>query len=80
MKKFYRPFILFLIDLFVFLFPANSQNGTVKQEKLTRFELQSSVLISSTGEEISTPEYKSKVYWFPVHVPSTVLTGLVSNN
>jgi len=52
----------------------------VKQEKLTRFELQSSALISSAGEEISTPGYKSKVYWFPVRVPSTVLTGLVSNN
>jgi len=80
MKKFYPSFILLFINLFVFLFPANSQNGTVKQEKLTRFELQSSVLISSAGEEISTPEYNSKVYWFPVRVPSTVLTGLVSNN
>ena len=55
MKKFYIQFILLFINLFVFLVPANSQNGTVKQEKLTRFELQSSVLISSTGEEISTP-------------------------
>jgi hypothetical protein len=41
--------------------------------------LQSSVLISSPGAEISTLQYKSKVYWFPVRVPSTVLTGLVAN-
>ena len=41
--------------------------------------MQSSALISSTGAEISTAGYKSKVYWFPVNVPSTVLTGLVAN-
>jgi len=52
----------------------------VKQIKLTDFELQSSFLIPSTGEEISTPGYISNVYWFPVTVPSTVLTGLVANN
>ena len=52
----------------------------VKQVKLTDFELQSSYLIPSTGEEISNPDYKSNVYWFPVKVPSTVLTGLVENN
>ena len=79
MNKHYYRVILLLINLIAFSFPANSQNGTVKQEKLTRFELQSSVLISLTGKEISTPEYKSGVYWFPVTVPSTVLTGLVAN-
>jgi hypothetical protein len=79
MKKHFYLSILFLIILFAFSVPSNSQNGTVKQEKLTRFELQSSVLIPSSGTEISTLEYKSKVYWFPVTVPSTVLTGLVSN-
>ncbi|HUX96608.1 MAG TPA: glycoside hydrolase family 2 TIM barrel-domain containing protein [Bacteroidales bacterium] len=52
----------------------------VKQVKLTDFELQSSFLIPSTGEEISNPDYQSNVYWFPVMVPSTVLTGLVENN
>ncbi len=51
----------------------------VKQVKLTSFSLQSSSLIKSTGEEISTPGYNSKVYWFPVKVPSTVLSGLVAN-
>ena len=80
MKKIYSPVIPVLMCLFVFPVSASSQNGTVKQEKLTRFELQSSVLISSSGAEISTPGYKSRVYWFPVKVPSTVLTGLVANN
>jgi len=51
----------------------------VKQVKLTGFELQSSFLIPSSGEEISTPQYRSNVYWFPVKVPGTVLTGLVAN-
>jgi len=56
-----------------------SQTGSVKQVKLTDFDLQSSSQITATGEELSTIEYKSKVYWFPVKVPSTVLTGLVAN-
>jgi hypothetical protein len=68
-----------LLCLLAFSMPLSSQPGTVKQEKLTRFELQSSALINSSGAEISTKEYKSKVYWFPVNVPSTVLTGLVAN-
>ncbi len=56
-----------------------SQQGSVKQVKLSSFDLQSSALIQSTGEEISAAGYKSNVYWFPVNVPSTVLTGLVAN-
>ncbi len=51
-----------------------------KQVKLVSFELQSSAQIKETGEMISVPGYKSNVYWFPVKVPSTVLTGLVANN
>jgi hypothetical protein len=57
-----------------------ADQGSVKQVKLTRFELQSSSLVASKGEEISTAGFKSAVYWFPVTVPSTVLTGLVANN
>jgi hypothetical protein len=55
----------------------NSQ--PVKQVKLTDFELQSSSLVPSTGEEISTIAYRPNIYWFPVKVPSTVLSGLVAN-
>ena len=56
-----------------------SQTVQVKQAKLTRFDLQSSALIKASGEELSSVHYKSDVYWFPVKVPSTVLTGLVAN-
>jgi len=58
---------------------SETATSPVKQVKLTDFELQSSFLISSSGEEISSPQYKSNVYWFPVKVPGTVLTGLVAN-
>ena len=57
-----------------------AQTGIVKQVKLTNFDLQSSALINATGSELSNVKYKSPVYWFPVKVPSTVLTGLVANH
>ena len=79
MKKHFYSVTFILINLYVSATPANYQNSSVKQVKLTRFELQSSVLIPSSGAEISTLEYRSKVYWFPVRVPCTVLTGLVAN-
>jgi hypothetical protein len=56
-----------------------SQTGSVKQVKLVSFDMQSSALITASGEELSKPDYKSNVYWFKVKVPSTVLTGLVAN-
>jgi hypothetical protein len=68
-----------LIFCLVCSIPANSQSGSVKQVKLINFDLQSSELVSSSGEEISVIDYHSKVYWFPVKVPSTVLNGLVAN-
>jgi beta-galactosidase/beta-glucuronidase len=55
------------------------QTTAIKQVKLTDFELQSSELIHTTGDLISSPDFQSNVYWFPVKVPSTVLTGLVAN-
>jgi hypothetical protein len=70
----------FLIFLFSILsLGAYTQSGSVKQLKITDFDLQSSAIITASGEELSTPQYKSKEYWFPVRVPSTVLTGLVAN-
>lgn len=67
-------FLLFLA------LPAYSQTEHVKQVKLVSFELQSSALVNENGEAISLPDYKSNIYWFPVKVPSTVLSGLVANN
>ena len=51
----------------------------VKQVKLTNFQLQSSSQVTEDGGKISTVKYHSRAYWFPVQVPSTVLTGLVAN-
>ncbi len=79
MKKNIYSFTMLLFVLFSFTDSVSPQVGKIKQTKLTSFDLQSSVLISSPGSEISTLQYKSKVYWFPVSVPSTVLTGLVAN-
>ncbi len=79
MKKHFYTLSVLLISFLVLSTRGYSQTGTVKQVKLSRFELQSSILIPSTGEQISSVGYKSKVYWFPVTVPSTVLTGLVAN-
>src|ERR1700761_875870 len=52
----------------------------VKQTKLVNFNLQSSALIPDSGEQLSLPKYKAKSKWYPVKVPSTVLTGLVANH
>lgn len=77
MKIIYSIILLFLIHLALPVSTA-AQNGSIKQVQLSQFELQSSGLIDGTGEKISTSGYHSKVYWFPVKVPSTVLTGLVA--
>jgi exo-1,4-beta-D-glucosaminidase len=45
--------------------------------QLTDFRMQASVLVGETGAQLSDPAYRAPVYWFPVNVPATVLTGLV---
>ncbi len=55
------------------------QDENIKQIQLSEFDLQSGAIISSSGEQLSMPSYHPPVYWFPVKVPSTVLTGLVAN-
>ncbi len=73
----------FIVSLSFLLFAvlqfSNAQNKSIKQEKLVKFELQSSELIDDSGDKLSSADYHSNVYWFPVNVPSTVLTGLVAN-
>ena len=73
--------ILRLITVFLLISQSLtfSQEGRVRQVKLTDFELQSSAVVTAAGEEISAPGYMAKDYWFPVKVPSTVLSGLVAN-
>ena len=50
-----------------------------RQVKLSHFELQSSAIITSPGDSLSSAQYRSANYWYPVTIPSTVLTGLVAN-
>jgi len=70
--------LLCLLGIIVII-PAWSQNGSVKQVKLVDFELQSSALVDDGGDIISVAGYEPDVYWFPVKVPTTVLSGLVAN-
>ncbi|HZY39262.1 MAG TPA: beta galactosidase jelly roll domain-containing protein [Mucilaginibacter sp.] len=78
MRKFiFGAFSLFLLNM---TWPVLSFAQPVKQVKLTNFDLQSSAQLTATGEELSTINYHSPVYWFPVKVPSTVLMGLVANH
>ncbi|MEO6977511.1 MAG: sugar-binding domain-containing protein [Mucilaginibacter sp.] len=60
--------------------PCSLLAQNVKQVKLVNFDLQSSALVKADGPELSTTQYRSPVYWMPVKVPSTVLTGLVANH
>jgi hypothetical protein len=72
---------IFSAFLIIFSVPdTHAQPGHIKQVKLTDFDLQSSALVNNPGEELSTQQYHSKVNWYPVKVPSTVLTGLVANH
>src|SRR5258708_28783928 len=76
MKKSVRYFVVFLLTI---SFPFRSLAQPVRQVKLTRFGLQSSAVIKAGGDSLSSVQYRSANYWFPVTVPSTVLTGLVAN-
>ncbi|MEN6456709.1 MAG: sugar-binding domain-containing protein [Prolixibacteraceae bacterium] len=74
-----RFFPLMMLLIFILGQNAFAQDQVIRQTKITQFEMQYSGLIDATGEMISTAAYKSEVHWFPVQVPSTVLTGLVAN-
>jgi hypothetical protein len=66
--------------LFVLLLiPTMLRAQPVRQEKLTYWTLQSSAVTQAAGDSLSSPTYTPANYWFPVTVPSTVLTGLVAN-
>jgi len=80
MKKLIYPIVFLLAINFVCGAKVFAQNGTIKQVKLVNFDLQSSALVKEGGGELSSVNYHSGIYWFPVKVPSTVLTGLVANH
>jgi Exo-beta-D-glucosaminidase Ig-fold domain/Glycosyl hydrolases family 2/Glycosyl hydrolases family 2, TIM barrel domain/Glycosyl hydrolases family 2, sugar binding domain len=74
--KFRVAFCFLFLSLPVLL---KSQKGSVKQVRLSSFQMQSSSVIRVSGSELSGAAYQSADYWFPVTVPCTVLTGLVQN-
>ncbi|MDF2430625.1 MAG: hypothetical protein JWP44_256 [Mucilaginibacter sp.] len=80
MKKLLYQVTLCFVVYYLLPLTLFAQTGNVKQVKLTNFDLQSSALVTASGTELSSVSYHSPVYWFPVKVPSTVLTGLVANH
>ena len=77
---------LFIKILFPILFFCGAQNlfgqeNIVAKNNdiiLSKWQLKSTVLEKTTGEEISSGHYSTD-HWFPVEVPTTVLDGLVKN-
>lgn len=67
------------LPVFFLVLPLTVFSQDIKQIKLTSFDMQSSSLVKVKGGELSSVGYKNDIYWFPVEVPSTVLTGLVKN-
>jgi beta-galactosidase/beta-glucuronidase len=63
-----------------FLLSAQSPTALpVRQVKLSHFTMLSSAVVKTKGDSLSSADYTPADYWFPVNIPSTVLTGLVAN-
>ncbi|MGN6342460.1 MAG: beta-mannosidase [Ginsengibacter sp.] len=79
MKK--KPSVCFSLSVFCYLIAGNAsaQSPAAKQVCLSDFDMQSSAVVTEDGKQLSDAGYQSNLYWFPVKVPSTVLTGLVKN-
>lgn len=58
---------------------STAQKGNIKQMQLMEFLMQSSHVVQHDGTEISEPTYTPGIWWMPVNVPTTVLSGLVAN-
>jgi beta-galactosidase/beta-glucuronidase len=69
----------FKTSLLLFLVPISIWAQPVKQVQLKQFYLQSSEIVHSSGAQLTQINYSGKEKWYPVTVPSTVLTGLVAN-
>jgi len=71
---------ILLFSAFIFInSTVEAQSGRVKLARLTEFIMQSSHVVEHDGQEISKPEYVPPVWWMPVRVPTTILSGLVAN-
>jgi exo-1,4-beta-D-glucosaminidase len=78
-----KIFSRILLSIFVIcgmqnLFGQDSQNAHNEGLVLSKWQLKSTVLEKTSGEDISTGHYIT-TQWYPVDVPSTVLNGLVKN-
>ena len=60
-------------------FPVALLAQPVRQVRLSHFSLLSSAVVKANGDSLSSVGYTPANYWFPVTVPSTVLTALVAN-
>ncbi|WP_158825504.1 glycoside hydrolase family 2 protein [Mucilaginibacter lacusdianchii] len=79
MKKMLRATALTALVALALPTYLKAQSGTVKQVQLSQFQLQSSAIVKTGGQQLSSKSYRSTGKWYPVRVPSTVLTGLVAN-
>jgi hypothetical protein len=61
------------------IFPLALLAQPVRQVRLSHFSLLSSAVVKANGDSLSSVDYTPDNYWFPVTVPSTVLTALVAN-
>jgi exo-1,4-beta-D-glucosaminidase len=75
-----KTIIRFIILIMFVAAGCSQKQKKFKNIQLLNFRLQSSAVVHEDGQELSTGLYKGKAYWFPVKVPSTVLSGLVANN
>jgi beta-galactosidase/beta-glucuronidase len=71
-KRFLPLLILFFLNISVAF--TNEKKISLKEN----WFLESSYLVKDDGKKISSPEFKP-IDWYPVNIPTTVLTGLVKN-
>ena len=79
MRSALKTGIFIIVFLFSRTLVSYTQTNVVKLTRLSSFQMQSSALITEDGASVSQAGYISNVYWFPVKVPCTVLSGLVAN-
>ncbi|HKK45336.1 MAG TPA: glycoside hydrolase family 2 TIM barrel-domain containing protein, partial [Balneolaceae bacterium] len=71
-----KRYLLFLLFIIIGIRSIKAQSSY----QLKDFKLQSSAVIKQDGTTLSTAKYQADNYWFPVTIPSTVLSGLVAND
>lgn len=79
MLKLHAVFVLFLVPVLLTAQTTGTGALPVRQVRLSHFTMLSSAVVKAGGDSLSSVHYTPVNYWFPVTVPSTVLTGLVAN-